>query len=94
MSKLAAMLPTPDQIERERSRPGRSGACDVYGDGDIDDWRAVERIRLTAAWVTAQRTVDATLGIEPVDPDKFRYHWRRKCWHWTTEQRNAPLDAE
>jgi hypothetical protein len=91
MSALAKKLPATVD---ERVRRGPSGVCDVYGDGDLDDWRAVERLRLNASWAAAHRTVDDTLGITaPIDVDKFRYHWRRRCWHWTQEQRNATLEA-
>jgi len=91
MSKLATQLPSADEIAT-RTRRGPTGACDIYGDGDIDDWRAVEQLRKQTSWADAQRAVDETLNISrPIDTDKFRYHWRRRCWHWTQEQRN--LDA-
>lgn len=85
MSKLAESLAGIDLDVRVRRGP--TGACDVYGSGDLDDWREVERIRRATSWAIAQATVDETLGIESIDEDKFRYHWRGKCWHWTTEQR-------
>lgn len=90
MSKLANKLPTADAIAT-RVRRGPSGACDIYGDGDLDDWRAVEKLRIDTCWADAQRAVDETLGARPIDADKFRYHWRRRCWHWTQEQRQAEL---
>lgn len=91
MSKLAAQLPTADAV-MTRVRRGPSGACDIYGDGDLDDWRAVEKLRLATCWTDTHQAVDATLGIDtPIDTDKFRYHWRRRCWHWTQEQRGAAL---
>jgi hypothetical protein len=90
MSKLATKLPSAEAIGT-RIRRGPSGACDIYGDGDLDDWRAVERLRIDTCWADAQRAVDETLGIKPIDFDKFRYHWRRSCWHWTQEQRQAEL---
>lgn len=94
MSRLAADLPTADQLVT-RTRRGPNGACDIYGDGEIDDWRAVERLRQQVTWAGAQRAVDETLKItNPIDFDKFRYHWRRRCWHWTEEQRRAELDEQ
>jgi hypothetical protein len=91
MSRLATQLPTAEAIAT-RVRRGPSGACDIYGDGDLDDWRAVERLRLATCWVDAHKAVDETLDItEPIDTDKFRYHWRRRCWHWSEAQRRVEL---
>jgi hypothetical protein len=92
MSALAKNL--PKTVVAPRIRRGPSGECDVYGDGDVDDWRAVERLRSSATWAEVHREVDKALGItSPIITDKFRYHWKRRCWHWTQEQRNAPLEA-
>lgn len=89
MSKLATQLPTAEFVAT-RIRRGPSGACDIYGEGDLDDWRAVDNLRRATCWVDAQRAVDETLGITaPIHTDKFRYHWRRRCFHWTEEQRRA-----
>lgn len=90
MSQLAKKLPTPETIVTTRVRRGPTGLCDIYGDGDLDDWRAVERLRHgpECFWATAHREVDKLLGItSPIDPDKFRYHWNGRCWHWTPEQK-------
>ena len=93
MSKLATALPSADEIS-SRVRRGPNGACDIYGDGDLDDWRAVENLRRQTSWTEAQKAVDSTLGLtRPIDVDKFRYHWRRKCWHWTVEQRQVEWAA-
>ena len=92
MSRLAN-LPTADDLSVTRTRRGPSGACDVYGDGDIDDWRRVERLRLDTCWSDAQKAVDDLLGVDPINIDKFRYHWRRRCWHWTEEQKRADLNG-
>ena len=94
MSKLAAALPKPDELDGPRRRKGPTGACDIYGDGDLEDWAAVERLRLAPnTWEIAQEHVDSALGITgTLDNDRFRYHWRRKCWHWTPEQRRVKLE--
>lgn len=93
MSRLAAQLPTPTEVTANRHRRGPQGACDIYGPGDLEDWAAVERLRLAHDWATAHREVDDLLGVTtPIDGDKFRYHWRRKCFHWTEDQRRIPLD--
>lgn len=94
MSKLAAALPTPETMTAIRLRRGPSGACDVYGDGDIEDWAAVERLRIGSTWGQAQAEVDRVLGVKPIDEGKFRYHWRLKCWHWTEDQRQAARELE
>lgn len=93
MSKLAN-LPSPEQVKArgQRERRGPAGACDIYGEGDLDDWARVERLRLETSWAQAQDEVDALLVEEPIDGDKFRYHWRRKCWHWTEQQRRVLLE--
>lgn len=91
MSKLAAALPEPADIT-SRTRRGPSGACDIYGDGDLEDWASVERLRTGTSWAVAQTEVDQALNIKPIDSDKFRYHWRRRCWHWTQEQRSVRLE--
>lgn len=94
MSQLAKKLPSPEAVAT-RVRKGPNGACDIYGPGDLDDWRAVENLRQRTSWADAHRAVNETLGITTaIDADKFRYHWRRRCWHWTQEQRSAPLEAD
>lgn len=91
MSRLAN-LPSPEDVAAKgRIRRGPTGACDVYGEGDLDDWRRVDGLRRKTSWAQAQREVDALLGVKPIDGDKFRYHWNRRCWHWTTDQRQADL---
>jgi hypothetical protein len=93
MSALASKLPAPADVALTRVRKGPSGECDIYGDGDLEDWAAVERLRLAPnTWEIAQTHVDQALGIQPIDSNKFRYHWRRKCWHWTPEQRRVSLE--
>ena len=91
MSRLAGKLPSPDEV-RTRIRKGPVGACDVYGDGDMDDWREVENLRRATCWNDAQREVDTVLGLEnPIATNAFRYHFSRKCGHWTEAQRRETL---
>lgn len=91
MSKLAAALSNADIAPAERIRKGPLGECGkVYPAGDMDDWHEVERIRHLprSSWREAQRVVDVNLGItDPIDNDKFRYHWRRRCFCWPPELR-------
>lgn len=91
MSKLATALPTPDAVE-SRIRRGPTGACEVYGPGDLEDWASVERLRMGTTWAEAQVEVDRILKLKAIDTDKFRFHWRRRCWHWTQEQRDVRLE--
>lgn len=90
MSALAKKLAIVEIDSRIRRGP--SGACDVYGEGDLEDWAEVERLRTSSSWAEAQVSVDAGEPWKPIDTDKFRYHWRRRCWHWTTEQRSVRLE--
>ena len=88
MSRFAA-IPTPKPVERVRKGP--SGVCHgVYPPAtDLDDWAEVERLRKAPSnWREAQVVVDGMLGItEPIPNDKFRYHWRRKCFCWPDDLR-------
>lgn len=89
MSALAKKLPKPESIET-RIRRGPTGACDIYGDGDLEDWRAVDNLRRKKSWAVAHETVDETLGITAgIDQDKFRYHFKGGCWHWTPAQKRT-----
>lgn len=92
MSKLATALPTPETFVPERYRRGPSGACDIYGDGELDDWAAIQRLRNGSSWAQVQAEVDRILGVKAIDTDKFRYHWSRRCWHWTQAQRDVRLE--
>lgn len=93
MSNLAKALPAAAAVtDRRRVRNGPAGACDVYGDGDLEDWAAIERRRLATTWATVQYEVDKIKKSKPIDEGKFRYHWRRKCWHWTPEQKSVRLE--
>lgn len=90
MGALADALPHYDA--GKRGAHGKAAQCDIYGPGDIDDWRAVLAIQGRDGWDVAQAQVDKALGVtEPVSHDVFNYHWRRKCGHWTAEQRTEQL---
>lgn len=87
MSKLAAKLPDAGELA-DRIRRGPTGECDIYGDGDIEDWTAVQMLRLRKSWAVAHREVDkAERTKTPIEPHAFRYHWGGKCWHWTPAQK-------
>lgn len=88
MSKLATKLadaPAPPQVRR-----GPANQClPLYGEGDIEDWEAVEALKSQGHdWRSVQAIVDQAAGVtKPLHLDKFRYHWRRKCFCWPTEIR-------
>lgn len=95
MGALADALPRYDH--GQRGNHGKAAACDIYGPGDIDDWRAVIGLQSRPArdgggWDNAQTKVDELLGItNPCTYHQFVHHWRRKCGHWTAEQRAETL---
>jgi hypothetical protein len=90
MSRLAQSLATVTPEVSERVRKGPTGVCHGKYPADLEDWREVERLRLATSWREAQRLVDAQLDVaDPIPNDKFRYHWRRKCWCWSDELRQA-----
>ena len=81
-----------DSAPIERDRRGPLAACDIYGDGYVEDARKVDALRRERTWKGAQRLIDAHLGIErPINNDKFRYHWGLRCGHWTDDQKAAGL---
>jgi hypothetical protein len=89
MSKLAATIANAD-VPAPRTRRGPSADCDVYGPGDLEDYDAVDDLRRRTSWAHAHAEVDKAAGIERrFVNDKFRYHWRMRCGHWTDEQRQA-----
>lgn len=90
MGLLADALPHFDQ--GRRGLHGKAAACDIYGPGDTDDWRAVIGVQTRFDWATAQSKVDEALHItEPCSYHQFVHHWRRRCGHWTAEQRAESL---
>lgn len=82
--KLAAV-----PADGERPQRGPQGECArIYGPGTLDDWQAVEDRRLRTTWAIAQQHVDQALDVtDPIPNDKFRYHWRRKCYCWPRDLR-------
>ena len=70
-------------VTQTRTRRGPAPECEVYGEGTVRDFRAVDARRQQTSWAEAQRTIDALLGIEkPIKLDNFRYHWRGRCSHF------------
>ena len=89
MSKLAASIAHVD-TPAPRTPRGPSADCNVYGPGDLEDFDAVDALRRRTSWAFAHGEVDKANGVERrFVVDKFRYHWRMCCGHWTDEQRAA-----
>lgn len=89
MSKLAKQIATSPIPTAEPFRRGPENACfPLYGAGDLDDWQAVESLRPGREWRQVQAHVDDLAGIEKSLPlEKFKYHWRRKCYCWPEDLR-------
>lgn len=90
MSKLAQKIATTPAPPRSSThRPGPANACHpLYGDGDIEDWQAVEALRSGRTWREVQTHVDEIAGVDrPLPLEKFRRHWRRRCFCWPEDLR-------
>lgn len=89
MSQLAGKLKAVE-TEPVRVRRGPLNQChSLYGDGDLDDFEAIQAKREAGlSWREVQELVDEQLGIEkPIGLEKFRYHFRRRCFCWPDELR-------
>lgn len=91
MSKLAGKL-TAAESSGQRVRFGPPNVCSGVYDADLEDAQAIDefRRRPNESWATAQAMFDQLAGVTAnIRNDKFRYHWRRKCWCWPDDQRLA-----
>lgn len=90
MSKLARKIATAS-ILLEPSRKGPPNCCfPLYGAGDLEDWQAIEGLRAQGLdWRSVQVQVDELAGIEQgrLPLEKFKYHWRRRCFCWPVDLR-------
>lgn len=89
MSKLASKIAaTPAPVGAPVKR-GPANACfPLYGYGDLEDWEQVETLHVSLTWREVQDHIDALLGVEKRIPlEKFRYHWRRRCFCWPEDLR-------
>lgn len=83
--KLAAAAPTGARIKR-----GPDNQCAPVYEADLEDAEAIQEFRKRPgeSWATAQTRWDEILGVSNRIPnDKFRYHWRRRCFCWPDDQR-------
>lgn len=84
-SKLAAAPPSGERIRR-----GPANVCHGVYEPDLEDAQAIQefRSRPNESWATAQAMFDDLAGVKRKIPnDKFRYHWRRRCFCWPDDQR-------
>lgn len=85
--KLASAPPSQQRIKR-----GPDNVCAPVYEPDLEDAQAIDEFRRkpTESWATAQAMFDTLIGAEVKIPnDKFRYHWRRRCFCWPDDLRQA-----
>lgn len=85
--KLDALPPSEDRV-----RKGPPNVCAPVYAPDLEDAAAIEAFRLRPgeSWATTQKKFDELLGVSRHIPnDKFRYHWKRRCWCWPDDLRRA-----
>ncbi len=89
MSKIAQELVSSDS-SGNRVRRGPANVCSDIYEPDLEDAQAIQefRHRPQESWSTAQAMFDQLAGVTRKIPnDKFRYHWRRRCWCWPDDLR-------
>ncbi len=88
MSQLASKIASTP-VQATGVRRGPANVCHpVYGSGDMEDWQAIEDLRQTLTWREVQAHVDQVAGVtKPLPLEKFRYHWRRRCFCWPEDLR-------
>lgn len=89
MSKLAKKIATsPTSLERVRRGPANLCFA-LYGAGDLEDWEAIEGLRAQGFdWRQVQAHIDELADVKkPILLEKFRYHWRRRCFCWPEDLR-------
>lgn len=85
--KLATAPPSGQRIRR-----GPTNLCEPIYEPDLEDANAIDEFRKRPgeSWPTAQAMYDDLLGVEKskrIINDKFRYHWRRRCFCWPDDLR-------
>ena len=92
MSKLAKKIGSTGVVITIPARPGPVSKCfPLYGEGDLDDWAAMESYRQGPpgkTWAEVHAFIDDLAGVtKPLPLHKFKYHWRRRCYCWPEELR-------
>lgn len=85
--KLAAAPPSSERVRR-----GPANQCEGVYEPDAEDAEAIDefRKRPNESWATAQTRFDQVKGVtKRIKNDKFRYHWRRKCFCWPDDLRQS-----
>jgi tRNA G26 N,N-dimethylase Trm1 len=83
--KLSSAQPSGSRIRR-----GPTNLCGPIYEPDLEDAEAIQEFRRRPgeSWATAQAMFDKLAGVKVRIPnDKFRYHWRRKCFCWPDDLR-------
>jgi hypothetical protein len=89
VSKLAKKIAASETVKVPIRRGPLNVCLPVYGPGDLEDWQAVENVRAQGHdWRSVQAHVDRLAGVEkPLPLEKFRRHWRRRCFCWPEDLR-------
>lgn len=89
MSNLAQLIAETTPPPLTGIKRGPDNQCfPLYGEGDHEDWQAVDALREGRTWRQVQEHVDALKGVTaPLNLEKFKYHWRRRCACWPTDLR-------
>lgn len=92
MSKLASKIAATPLPSADRARRGPANACfPLYGHGDLEDWEALEALRVgppQLEWRDVQAHIDRLADVQqPINLEKFKYHWRRRCFCWPVDLR-------
>lgn len=89
MSKLASKIAANPAPPLSPVKRGPANACfPLYGAGDHEDWQAVDALREGRTWREVQEHVDQLAGVTtPLPLEKFKYHWRRRCFCWPVDLR-------
>ena len=83
--KLATAPPSGQRVRR-----GPVNQCEGVYLPDLEDAEAIQKFRQqsTESWATAQTMYDKLIAAKVRIPnDKFRYHWRRRCFCWPDDLR-------
>jgi hypothetical protein len=89
VSELAKKIAVAE-VAQHATRRGPANACyPLYGPGDLEDWQAVENIRAQGHdWRSVQAHIDQAADVvKPLSLEKFRRHWRRRCFCWPEDLR-------
>ena len=90
MSKVAGKLSAAPPTQKWAIKRGPTSVCHGVYEPDLEDADAIQEFRLRhgESWATAQVMFDDLAGVQRKIPnDKFRYHWRRRCYCWPDDLR-------